>query len=179
MVAIMRNDLFEQAKSFFKEKKISDALDAFEKAMSAINRANENEKTKYIEYLNELLRYCRENGSYEQEALVLRNLGRIHSIFKNYAESMKYHYKALKIQRKYGKKLDVAEGLVFLAEELEISGNYSECIKAYTDAEKLFKELGKLRKAKEIAKEIKRLESFSKEIIEDEYYLSKFNIKDF
>lgn len=175
----MKDDLFEKSKMFFEKKNISDALDAFDKALINIDRSKEKEQAKYIDFLNNLLKYCQENSLFEQEAFVLRSLGRLYSIIKNYAESMKYHYKAVKIQRKYGKKLDLAEGLVFLAEDLEVSGNYGECIKIYNDAQIVFKELGKIRKTKEIGKELKRLESFSKEIIEDEYYLSKFNINDY
>ncbi len=177
---MVKNNLFEQSKRFFEEKKISDALDAFEKALNTtIDRSREIEKATYLTFLNDLLKYCQDNKLYEQEALVYRDLGRLYSIFKNHAEAMKNHWQAIRIQRKYGKKLDVAEGLVFIAEDLEISGNYNECINTYSDAQKLFKEIGKLRKTKDIGKEIKRLESFSKEIIEDEYYMSKFNIKDY
>jgi len=89
---------------------------------------------------------------------------------------MKYHYQSLKIQKKLGKKLETAEGLVFLAEDLEVSGNFDKCIKTFQEANDLFQELGKLRKVKDIKKELSRLKAFSKEMVEDEYYLHKFNV---
>ena len=112
----------------------------------------------------------------EQEAIALRNLGRIHSIFKDHVKGLKYHEESLKIQRKLGKSIDIANGLVFLAEDLEVSGNYDKCIKTLNSAQQIFQDLGKLRKVKDINKEITRLEKFSKEVNEDEYYLSKFHL---
>jgi len=106
----------------------------------------------------------------------LRALGRTYSIFKNHAESMKCHYQSLKIQKKLGKKVETAEGLVFLAEDLEISGNYDKSVEAFKEASEIFQDLGKLRKVKEISKEIGRLGEFSKEMVEDEYLLHKFNV---
>ena len=66
---------------------------------------------------------------------------------------MKYHYQSLKIQKKLGKKVETAEGLVFLAEDLEISGNYDKSIEAFIEASEIFRELGKLRNVKDITKE--------------------------
>jgi uncharacterized protein with von Willebrand factor type A (vWA) domain len=89
---------------------------------------------------------------------------------------MKYHYQSLKIQKKLGKKAETAEGLVFLAEDLEVSGNYDKSIEAFQEATEIFEDLGKLRKIKDITKEINRLKEFSEEMVEDEYLLHKFNV---
>jgi len=89
---------------------------------------------------------------------------------------MKYHYLSLKIQKKLGKKLETAEGLVFLAEDLEVSGNFDKSIETFQEAVELFQDLGKLRNVKEIKKEISRLQEFSREMVEDEYMLHKFNV---
>ena len=75
--------------------------------------------------------------------------------------------------------LEVAEGLLFLAEDLEVSGNYEHCLKAFEDATELFHELGKLGKAKEIQKEVDRLRSFSKTMVEEESLLKKFHMDNF
>ncbi|TFG01985.1 MAG: tetratricopeptide repeat protein [Promethearchaeota archaeon] len=173
MVAIMNQNFFEQSKTFFENGDIKNTLEAYEKAISYIDQ---KDKSSYIQFLNQILSHCRENNLKEEEAVVLRSLGRTHSIFKQYVESLKYHEESLKIQRKLGKKIDVAEGLLYLAEDLEVSGNYENCIKAFQDAEELYQELGKLRKVKEIKKELSRLMDFSKQMVEDEYYLKEFNI---
>lgn len=173
MVAIMNNNFFEQSKLFFENGDIKNTLEAYEKSISYIDQ---RDKSSYLQFLNQILRYCREKNLKEEEAVVLRSLGRTHSIFKQYVESLKYHEESLKIQRQLGKKIDVAEGLLYLAEDLEVSGNYENCIKVFEDAEELFRELGKLRKTKEIQKELSRLSDFSKQMVEDEYYLKEFNI---
>ena len=173
MVAIMSNNFFEQSKTFFEDGDIKNTLESYEKAISYIDQ---KDKSIYLQFLNQILTYCREKNLKEEEAIVLRSLGRTHSIFKQYVESLKYHEESLKIQRKLGKKMDVAEGLLYLAEDLEVSGNYENCIKAFEDAEEIFQELGKLRKVKEIKKELARLSDFSKQMVEDEYYLKEFNI---
>ena len=173
MVAIMSNNFFEQSKAFFEDGDIKNTLESYEKAISYIDQ---KDKSIYLQFLNQILSYCREKNLKEEEAIVLRSLGRTHSIFKQYVESLKYHEESLKIQRKLGKKMDVAEGLLYLAEDLEVSGNYENCIKAFEDAEEIFQELGKLRKVKEIKKELARLSDFSKQMVEDEYYLKEFNI---
>ncbi len=173
MVAIMSNNFFEQSKTFFEDGDIKNTLESYEKAISYIDQ---KDKSIYLQFLNQILSYCREKNLKEEEAIVLRSLGRTHSIFKQYVESLKYHEESLKIQRKLGKKMDVAEGLLYLAEDLEVSGNYENCIKAFEDAEEIFRELGKLRKVKEIKKELQRLSDFSKQMVEDEYYLKEFNI---
>ncbi|MBY9021428.1 MAG: hypothetical protein KGD67_10235, partial [Candidatus Lokiarchaeota archaeon] len=92
---------------------------------------------------------------------------------------LKYSYQALKIQKKIGKKLDVAESLAFLAEDLEVSGNYDECIISFTEAAEIFHELGKLNKEKEIKVELKRLKEFSEQMVEDEFILKEFHIDDY
>lgn len=179
MVAIME-DFFKKSKEFFEKGDINNTLEEFEKAILHIDPNKEKSKNlQYISFLEKILNHCRENKLKEQEALVLRSLGRTHSIFKKHVKSLKYHELSLKIQRELGNKKDVAEGLVFLAEDLEISGNYAECIKMFNDAAKIFHDLGKLKKVKEIKKEISRLNNFSKEIAEDEYLLHKFNVDKF
>ena len=174
MVAIMNNDFFEKSKKFYNDGDLTNALDYYEKALSYIDTTRE--KSAYIQFLNKILDYCKEKELIEEQAIVLRSLGRTYSIFKNYVESLNYHRESLKIQRKLGRKNDVAEGLVYLAEDLEVSGNYEECINSFKNASEIFHELGKLRKCKEIEKEISRLNEFSKEMFEDEYLRSKFHV---
>ncbi|MHA1146722.1 MAG: tetratricopeptide repeat protein [Promethearchaeota archaeon] len=174
MVVTTKQDIFEQSRKSFEKGDLSSTLEIFQKAMPYID--SKQEKNQYIDFLNSILEHCKENNLKEQEAIVLRNLGRIHSIFKEHVKGLKYHEESLKIQRKLGKSVDIANGLVFLAEDLEVSGNYEKCIKTLNSAQQIFQELGKLRKVKEINKEIARLEKFSKEVNEDEYYLSKFHL---
>ena len=174
MVAIINNEFFNQSKKYFENEDIANTLNSYEKAIGYID--NSKNQSDYIQFLKQILKHCRENELVEEEAIVLRSLGRTHSIYKQYFESLNYHRESLKIQRKLGKKMDVAEGLVFLAEDLEISGNYDKCIETYNDAMELFRELGKVKKVKGLTKEVSRLKEFSKQIVEDEYYLNKFNI---
>jgi tetratricopeptide (TPR) repeat protein len=176
VASIEHQEFFEKSKKYFEDKDIENTLDQFEKAIERLDRSKITNKTEFIQFLQSILEYCKENNLSEQEALVLRALGRTHSIFKQYAESMKYHYQSLKIQKKLGKKVETAEGLVFLAEDLEVSGNYDECVKIFQEASELYQELGKLRRVKDINKEIDRLKEFSKEMVEDEYILQKFNV---
>jgi len=174
MVAIMNNEFFEKSKIFFDNRELDNSLDYYEKALSYIDL--QKDKSNYLRFLKEILKYCKENDLLEQEALALRALGRTYSIFKQYVESLNYHRESLKIQRKLGRKKELSEGLLFLAEDLEICGNYDECIEAFLGAEEIFLELGKLREAKEIKKEISRIKEVSKEMVEDEYILQKFNV---
>ncbi len=176
VASINHTEFFERSKKFFESGDILNTLENFQKAMDRIDRTHIKNKSEYIQFLEDILTHCRENNLPEEEALVLRTLGRTHALFKQYPESMKYHYQSLKIQKKLGKKLETAEGLVFLAEDLEVSGNFDTCIQTFQEASELFQELGKLKHVKEIKKEITRLKAFSKEMVEDEYILHKFNV---
>ncbi len=177
MVAIRdHDDLIEKSKKCFEDRDIPNTLDNYIKAMERIDRTKITNKSDYIQFLQSVLRYCQENDLHEQEALVLRALGRTYSIFKQHVESMKYHYQSLKIQKKLGKKVETAEGLVFLAEDLEVSGNYDKSVETFQEASEVFQDLGKLRRVKDITKEVTRLKEFSKEMVEDEYMLNKFQV---
>ena len=179
VASIVYEELFEKSKKFFEDKDIDNTLDHYIKAIERIDRTKLNNKSEYTHFLQIVLQYCKENNLPEQEALVLRALGRTHSLFKNHAESMKYHYKSLKIQKKLGKKVETAEGLVFLAEDLEVSGNYDKSIESFQEASELFRDLGKLRNVKDITKEINRLKEFSEEMVEDEYMLKQFHVDNY
>ncbi|MHA2037767.1 MAG: tetratricopeptide repeat protein [Promethearchaeota archaeon] len=176
VASIEHEELFERSKKFFQDKDIDNTLDHYEKAMERIDRTKLKNKSDYLQFLQTILQYCQENNLPEQEALVLRALGRTYSLFKQHAESMKYHYQSLKIQKKLGKKVETAEGLVFLAEDLEVSGNYDKSIETFEEASEIFQDLGKLRNVKDITKEITRLKEFSKEMVEEEYTLHKFHV---
>ncbi len=174
MVAIMSNEFFEESKRFFESGDLTNTIDYFEKAISYID--HKRDKSSYIQFLTQILKHCRENDLKKEEAIVLRSMGRTYSIFKQYVESLNYHRESLKIQRKLGRKMEVAEGLLFLSEDLEMCGNFDECVESYQSAAEIFRELGKLRKAEDIKKEISRLVEFSKEMIEDEYIMNKFHV---
>jgi len=173
-------DFFEKSKTIFETGDISNTLDEFEKAIIHLDPSLKDiKKSEYINFLEKILVHCREKQMLEEEAIVLRSLGRTHSIFKQHVESLKYLEQSLKIQRKLGNKSDVAEGLVFLAEDLEVSGNYKRCIDMLTEAADIFHDLGKLRKEKNLKKEISRIKKFSEEMAEDEYILKKFHIDNY
>jgi tetratricopeptide (TPR) repeat protein len=169
-------ELFEKSKKLFEDGDVKNTLENYEKAMERIDRSQIKNKQEYLQFLESILNHCKEHNLSEEEALVLRALGRTYSLFKQYPESMKYHYQSLKIQKKLGKKLETAEGLVFFAEDLEVSGNFDKCVEVFHEALEVYQDLGKLRKVKEIKKEITRLEEFSKEMVTDEYLLNKFNV---
>ena len=174
MVATIQE--FEKSKEFFQMGDISNTLDSYEKVIDQIDRSKSGNKTEFITFLEKILQYTRDNDLKLEEAMVLRAMGRTYTKFRNHVEGLKYSYQALKIQRKIGKKLDIAESLAFLAEDLEVSGNFDDCIKTYNEAAEIYHELGKLRKEKDIKKEIVRLKSFSKNIYEDEYLRNKFQV---
>jgi tetratricopeptide (TPR) repeat protein len=177
MVATVEN--FKKSKEFFKNGDVLSALESFDKVLEQFDQTKELNKTEMLQFLENLLQHCKENNLPNEEATVLRTLGRLHSKLRNHVEGLKYSYQALKIQKKIGKKLDIAESLVFLAEDLEISGNYDECIQSFTEAAEMFHDMGKLSKEKEILNEIKRLKAFSEEIVEDEYIMSKFHVDNY
>ena len=177
MVATVDN--FEKSKEFFRSGDILHALESFDKTLTHSDSSKDINKKELILFLENLLQHCKENNLKNEEAMVLRTLGRTHSKFKNHVEGLKYSYQALKIQKKIGKKLDVAESLAFLAEDLEVSGNYDECIISFTEAAEIFHELGKLNKEKEIKVELKRLKEFSEQMVEDEFILKEFHIDDY
>ena len=177
MVTTVEN--FKKAKEFFKNGDVPNALESFDKVLEHFDQAKELNKTELLLFLNNLLQHCRDNNLKNEEAMVLRSLGRIHSKLRNHVEGLKFSYQALKIQKKIGKKLDIAESLVFLAEDLEVSGDYDECIVIFTEAAEVFREMGKLKKEKDVIKEIDRLKAFSKEIVEDEYIMNKFHVDNY
>ncbi|MHA1106423.1 MAG: tetratricopeptide repeat protein [Promethearchaeota archaeon] len=168
-------DYFKKSKVLFQQGDISATLESYEKVIEHLHN-NKNYKIEILEFLNKILSYCQENDLIMEEATVLRALGRTHSKFKNHIEGLKFSYQALKIQKKLGKKQDVAKSLEFLAEDLEISGNYDEGIKIFNEAREIYNELGELKKVETIEKEITRLKAFSEKILEDEYLMSKFNV---
>ena len=177
MVATVKN--FKKSKEFFKNGEVSNALESFDKVLKHFDQAKEVNKEELIQFLNDLLQHCKTNNLQNEEARVLRTLGRIHSKLRNHVEGLKFSYQALKIQKKIGKKLDIAESLVFLAEDIEVSGNYEECIQTFTEAAEIFHEMGKLRKEKDVIKEINRLKAFSKQMVEDEYIMNKFHVDNY
>ena len=177
MVATVED--FEKSKEFFESGDILNTIESYEKAINQIERTKAVNKEELINFLNKILKHCQENNLKNEEAMVLRALGRTYTKFKQYPLGLKYSYQSLKIQKKLGKKLDIAESLVFLAEDLEVSSNYDECVKTFSEAAEIYRELGKLRKEKEVKKEISRLKEFLKEMTEDEYLLHKFNIDKF
>ena len=173
-------DFFEKSKKIFDTGDVSNTLDEYDKALIYINPSSKTiNKSDYIKFLEKILKHCKEKQMLEEEAVVLRSLGRTHSIFKHHVESLKYHELSLKIQRELGNKKEVAEGLVFLAEDLEVSGNYNRCIQMFTDAADLFYELGNLKKEEEAKSEISRLKKFSEEMAEDEYIMNKFHVDNY
>ena len=177
MVATVEN--FEKSKEFFENGDALNALNSFDKVLEHFDQAKEIDKKELIQFLNDFLQYCKDNNLQVEEARVLRALGRIHSKFRNHVEGLKFSYQALKIQKKIGKKLDVAESLVFLAEDLEISGNYEECLRMFTEAAEVFHEMGELRKEENVLKEIHRLKAFSEQMVEDEYIRNKFHVDNY
>ena len=177
MVATVEN--FEKSKEFFKNGEVLNALERLDKVLEHFDQVTEVNKKELLQFLNELLQHCKDNNLQNEEARVLRILGRIHSKLRNHVEGLKFSYQALKIQKKIGKKLDVAESLVFLAEDLEVSGNYEECVQTFTEAAEIFHEMGKLRKEKGVVTEINRLRAFSKQMVEDEYIMNKFHVDNY
>jgi tetratricopeptide (TPR) repeat protein len=171
------NDLFQRSKEFFENGEISNSLETYEKAISKISHAEDSKQ--YISFLSKLLKHCKEHSLKEEEAIVLRAMGRTYSIFKQYVESLKHHWLSLKIQKKLGKKIDVAQGLIFIAEDLEVRGDYDESIDTYKEAMQIFKELGKQKEISMINKKLKKLQDFSKEALEQDYMLNKFNIDEY
>lgn len=169
-------DNLQKSKEFFKSGDIINTLASFNEIIEHYDSTKVYNKKELIQFLDDLLLHCQDNDLQNEEAMVLRTLGRTHTKFRDHVKGLKFSYQALKIQKKLGKKLDVAEGLVFLAEDLEVSGNYEEVIKSFNEAAEIFHELGELEKEKAVNIEIERLEDFSKQMVEDEYFLNKYQI---
>ena len=170
---------FEKAKELFNSGDIISSLDSFDKFLDNLDRSKTKNKVEIFQFLENVLKHCQDNNLSNEEAVTLRTLGKAHTKFKEHPEALKYSYLALKVRKKLGKKLDIADSLVFLAEDLEVSGNYKECIENFSEAADIYRDLGKLRKEKEVRKELTRLESFSKQMVEDEYYLQKFHVDNY
>ncbi len=169
-------DNFQKSKEFFESGDIINTLMSFNEAIEHYDSTKDNKKEELIQFLNDLLHHCQDNNLKNEEAMVLRTLGRTHTKFKDHVKGLKFSYQALKIQKKLGKKLDVAESLIFLAEDLEVSGNYEEVIKSFKEAAEIFHELGELEKEEVVKIEIERLKDFSKQMVEDEYFLNKYQV---
>jgi len=169
-------DNIQKSKEFFESGDIINTLVSFNEILENYDRTKANNKEELILFLNNILHYCKDNNLLIEEAMVLRTLGRIHTKFKDHVKGLKFSYQAIKIQKKLGKKFDVAEGLVFLAEDLEVSGNYEEVIKSYHEAAEIFHELGELEKEDIVKIEIERLKDFSKQMVDDEYFLNKYQV---
>jgi len=173
---VATTDNFQKSKEFFESGDIFNSLVSFNEAIEQYDSTKDNRKKELIQFLNDLLQHCQDNNLQNEEAMVLRTLGRTHTKFRDHVKGLKYSYQALKIQKKLGKKLDVAESLVFLAEDLEVSGNYEEVIKSFNEAAEIFHELGELEKEEVVKIEIERLKDFSKQMVEDEYLLNKYQV---
>ena len=170
------NKLFERSRSLFEDGELSSSLESFEQCVSNLAVSKPEDESKYILFLKEILEHCRNGDLMEEEARTLRLLGRAHSVFGQHYESLNYHRESLAIQRKLGRKSDFADGLILLADTLEISGKHEESIESLKTAADIYRELGKLGKAKRVKKDITRLKKFSRRMDEDEYFLRKFNI---
>ena len=170
-------NLFNRSKELFKSGDIESTLETYEKALSKIDHSADSKK--YILFLQDILDYCREHNLKEEEAVALRAMGRTYSIFKKYVDSLKYHWLSLKIQRKLGKKKEVAQGLTFVAEDLEVRGDYDESRESYNEAIRIYEELGKTDEVEALKEKLKRIENFSKEALEEDYIRSKFNIDNY
>jgi tetratricopeptide (TPR) repeat protein len=173
MVASLDNQL-EESKKIFESGDISNTIESLDEILSGLSK--NDDQAKYIHFLKDILEHCRQKQLKEEEALILRALGRTHSIFDQHFESLNYHRESLKLQRKLGRKADIAQGLVMLGEDLEIAGEYNDSLGAFKSAYEVFYDLGKRRKAKEIKNQIARLQEFSRQMAEDEFYLNKFHI---
>lgn len=173
---VATTDNFQKSKEFFESGDIINTLLSFNEAIEHYDSTKDNKKKDLIQFLNDLLQHCQNNKLQNEESMVLRTLGRTHTKFKDHVKGLKYSYQALKIQKKLGKKLDVAESLVFLAEDLEVSGNYEKVIESFNEAAEIYHELGELEKEETVKIEIERLKDFSKQMVDDEYFLNKYQV---
>ncbi|MBN1214580.1 MAG: hypothetical protein JXA99_03970 [Candidatus Lokiarchaeota archaeon] len=177
MVAIMGDDLFKRSKDFFKSGDIKSTLETYEKFIHNIDHSRDHKE--YIDFLKIVLNFCKEKGLRDEEAILLRDMGRTYSIFKKYPDSLKHHRLSLRIQRELGKKKEVGEGLLFMAEDLVVSGDFEECLKSYDEAKDIFQKLGKIKNVKDIEKKIKILKDYSKEAVEEDFILHKFHVDEY
>lgn len=178
MVAIMsNNELFEKSRLCFNEGDVQAAIEHLEALISSMNAGEIKENDDHVQYLNDLLKYCRDNQLVELEAKVLRVLGTAYRLLNKLKESENFHHESLKIQRKSGRKADLADGLVLLSDSLQINGKHDECLDALKTAADIYRELGKLRREKELRKHISKLEKFSKDMLDEDYYVRKFHIR--
>ncbi|MBY9007948.1 MAG: hypothetical protein KGD63_14495 [Candidatus Lokiarchaeota archaeon] len=177
MVAIMGEDLFKRSKEFFKSKDIKNTLETYEKFLHNLDHTKDHKE--YIDFLKNILTFCEKKGLRDEEALILRDMGRTYSIFKKYPDSLKHHRLSLKIQRQLGKKREVADGLLFIAEDLVVSGAFEECFKSYEEAMDIYQKLGNIENVRKIENKLKSLKEYSKEAVEEDYIMNKFHVDEY
>ena len=79
VASIDHTELFEKSRKFFEDGDILNTLENYERAMERIDRSQIKNKQEYIQFLESILKHCKEKNLPEQEALVLRALGRTSS----------------------------------------------------------------------------------------------------
>ncbi|MFX1492861.1 MAG: hypothetical protein ACFFBZ_01125, partial [Promethearchaeota archaeon] len=87
MVATVED--FERSKEFFESGDILNTIESYEKAINQIERTKAVKKEELIDFLNKILKHCQENNLQNEEAMVLRALGRTYTKFKEYPLGLK------------------------------------------------------------------------------------------
>ncbi len=166
--------LYEKSLEFFHKKDIAKSLEYFKMALVFVH--SKRDSNKLLTLLTEMLDYSRKEADKNLEAEVLKNLGQIHAIRKDFAKGLQSFQQAMKIHKELGDELGEAESMVYIASDFEILGKYAFAIDYYRRALDIYQELGNQEKINKIAWEIKKIEEFSEEVDRNEYLLKKFHI---
>ncbi len=103
------DQLFTEGKALRQKGKYREALERFERVLTASEKA----------------------GEMQRMAKVLRSIGDIHTAQANYAEAHRRYVRALEIEREIGDKSGIATTLNDLGESYRIQGNYDESLRYY------------------------------------------------
>ncbi len=167
-------NLYEKSLEFFRKKDISKSLEYFERALKFVQ--SKRESNRLLTLLSDMLEYSQKEGDKNLEAIVLKNLGKIHAIRKDFAKGLQSYQQAMKIHKELGNELGEAESMEYIASDFAIIGKYDFAIDYYRRALDIYQELGNQEKINKVAWEIKKIEEVGVEIDRNEYLLKKFNI---
>lgn len=166
--------LYEKSLEFFHKKDIQKSLEYFKMALEFVR--SKRDSNKLLTLLTEMLDYSRKGADKNLEAEVLKNLGQIHAIRKDFAKGLQSYQQAMKIQKELGDEQGEAESMEYIASDFAILGKYAFAIDYYRRALDIYQELNNQEKINKIAWEIKKIEEFSEEVDRNEYLLKKFHI---
>ncbi len=169
------SNLYQQTLEYFRKEEIDKCLESFEKAINRIQ--DKKDSIKLLNLLTDLLNYSQKKGDKTLEAEVLKNLGRLHAVRKDFTQGLQSYQKARIISKELGDKKGEAEALEYMAADYAICGKLNFAVNFYRQALNLYKELDHRDKIDRIAWEIQKIEEVGDELDRNEYLMKKFHLE--